>query len=93
MMTQSSMLHVRVDEETKEKAAEALNAMGMSVSEAVRLFLRRVVADQAIPFEIKVPNDETRKAMAEADDLIRNHRDRFRTAEAMFDDLEKSTGR
>ena len=93
MMTQSSMLHVRVDEETKEKAAEALNAMGMSVSDAVRLFLRRVVADQAIPFEIKVPNAETRRAMAEADDMITNHRDRFRTAKAMFDDLEKSTGR
>jgi DNA-damage-inducible protein J len=92
-MTQSSMLHVRLDDETKEKATEALNAMGISVSDAVRLFLRRVVADQAIPFEIKVPNAETRSAMAEADDLIRNHRDRFKTAKALFEDLEKNADR
>ncbi|MDB5551750.1 MAG: addiction module antitoxin, RelB/DinJ family [Rhizobium sp.] len=90
-MTQSSMLHVRLDDETKEKATEALNAMGISVSDAVRLFLRRVVADQAIPFEIKVPNAETRAAMAEADDLIRNHQNRFKTAEVLFDDLEKNS--
>lgn len=92
-MTQSSMLHVRLDEETKEKATEALNAMGISVSDAVRLFLRRVVADQAIPFEIKVPNAETRSAMAEADDLIHNHRDRFKTAKALFEELEENASR
>ena len=90
-MSQTSMLHVRVDDETKEKATEALNAMGLSVSDAVRLFLRRVVADQAIPFEIRVPNAETRAAMAEADDLIRNHRARFKTADALFGDLEKDS--
>ena len=69
MAMRSSMLHVRIDDDTKEQATSALKAMGLSVSDAVRIFLRRVVADQAFPLELKVPNAETRLAMAEADEL------------------------
>lgn len=90
MTTQTSMLHIRVDEDTKDKATLALSAMGLSMSEAVRLFLRRVVADQAIPFELKVPNAETRAAMAEADAIAQSRRPRFGTADALFADLEKA---
>jgi DNA-damage-inducible protein J len=54
------MVHIRVVDEIKAQATETLAAMGLSVSEAVRLFLLRVVADQALPFEIKVPNARTR---------------------------------
>jgi DNA-damage-inducible protein J len=93
MAARTSMLHVRVDDETKEKATAALGAMGLSVSDAVRLFLRRVVADQAFPLELKVPNVETRSAMAEADEIARTRRARFATAAELFDDLEKARGK
>lgn len=93
MAAHSSMLHVRVDDETKEKATEALNAMGMSVSDAVRLFLRRVVVDQAFPLELKVPNAETRAAMAEADEIARARKARFVNADELFADLEKNSGK
>lgn len=53
------MLHVRIDADTKTLATEALAAMGLSVSEAVRLFLRRVVIDQGLPLEMKVLNLST----------------------------------
>jgi DNA-damage-inducible protein J len=76
MVARSSMLHVRVDDDVKEKATATLSAMGLSVSDAVRLFLRRVVADQAFPLELKVPNAETRAAMAEADEIVRTRRAR-----------------
>ena len=56
MTTQTTMLHIRVDDDTKEQATAALSAMGLTVSDAVRLFLRRVVIDQAFPLELKVPN-------------------------------------
>lgn len=49
MTAQTSMLHVRVDNETKAQATATLKAMGLSVSEAVRLLLHRVVNDQALP--------------------------------------------
>lgn len=73
----TSMLHVRVNQETKARASEALEAMGLSVSDAVRILLHRVVADQAFPLELKVPNAQTREAMAEADRMVAEHRARF----------------
>ncbi len=91
MTAHTSMLHVRVDEETKMRATETLSALGLSVSDAVRLFLRRVVADQAFPLELKVPNAETRAAMEESRAVMASRRARFATAAALFDDLEKTS--
>ena len=48
-MTSSSMLHIRVDDTLKTDASETLGRMGLSVSDAVRMLLRRVVEDQALP--------------------------------------------
>ena len=59
------MVHVRVEEHLKTQA-ETLAAMGLSVSEAVRVFLTRVVAEQQLPFALKAPNADTRAAMEEA---------------------------
>jgi DNA-damage-inducible protein J len=84
------MVHVRVDEQIKAQATETLAAMGLSVSDAVRVFLMRVVADKQMPFALKVPNVETRAAMAEADEIARTRRARFGTATELFDDIEKN---
>ena len=89
MSAQTSMIHVRVDDEMKERATEALDAMGLSVSDAVRLFLRRVVIDQAFPLELKVPNYDSRVAIAEADAMAKDRLARFATADKLFEDLEK----
>lgn len=83
MAEHSSMLHVRIDTDTKTLATEALAAMGLSVSEAVRLFLRRVVIDQGLPLEMKVPNAETRAAMVESRALLATRRARLAAAEAL----------
>ena len=63
-MATTTMVHVRVDEQVKAQATETLAAMGLSVSDAVRVFLMRVVAEQQMPFPLKAPNAETRTAMA-----------------------------
>ena len=88
-MATTTMVHVRVDEHIKAQATETLAAMGLSVSDAVRVFLMRVVAEQQLPFALKVPNTETRAAMAEANTIARARRARFGTATELFDDLEK----
>ena len=49
------MVHIRVDEKVKARAAKALSTMGLSVSDAVRILLVRVAAEKALPFEVKVP--------------------------------------
>lgn len=93
MATHTSMLHVRVDDNTKIQATAALAAMGLSVSDAVRLFLHRVVVDKAFPLELKVPNAETLAAMAEAEEITRTRHARFATADELFTDLEKNSGK
>jgi DNA-damage-inducible protein J len=83
-MATTSMVHVRVDERVKEKAAATLAKMGISVSDAVRMMLVRVAEEKALPFAVRVPNATTVKAMRSAD---RKQGKRFRSTEALFKDL------
>ena len=57
------MVHIRVEEKVKAKAAKALAKMGLTVSDAVRLLLTRVAAENAMPFDVRVPNRQTRAAI------------------------------
>lgn len=91
MTTQSSMLHVRMDSGLKREATQALAAMGLTASEAVRLLFHRIAVDQAFPLELKVPNAETRRAMAEVDEMVKNREARFANADEMFAELEKAS--
>ncbi|WP_339057926.1 type II toxin-antitoxin system RelB/DinJ family antitoxin [Candidatus Regiella endosymbiont of Tuberolachnus salignus] len=93
MTTHTSMMHVRIDNEIKAKATVTLNAMGLSVSEAVRLFLCRIIADETFPFDLKVPNKKTRAAMAEAENIAHNHNARFATSDELFTNLEKNNSK
>lgn len=88
MTVHSSMLHVRMDDDVKARATEALAAMGLTASDAVRLLFHRIAADQAFPLELKVPNAETRAAIAESREMMAERRARFADAEAMIADLD-----
>ena len=90
MTTRSSMLHVRMDAEMKRKATAALAAMGLTASEAVRLLFHRIAVDQAFPLELKVPNVQTRRAMAEVDEMVKTRTARFASADEMFAELEEA---
>ena len=90
MTTRSSMLHVRMDAEMKRKATVALAAMGLTASEAVRLLFHRIAVDQAFPLELKVPNAQTRRAMAEVDEMVKTRTARFASANEMFAELEEA---
>jgi DNA-damage-inducible protein J len=65
MSTADTYVRARIDSATKERATEALEAMGLSVSDAIRLLLLRVADEHRLPFEVKVPNAATRRARAE----------------------------
>ncbi len=92
-MSSSSMLHVRLDDATKAEGAAVLAAIGLSASDAVRLLYRRLITDQAFPLELKVPNAETRAAMAEADEIIGSRSARFTDADALLVDLETTSSK
>ena len=63
----NSYVRARIDTDTKQRATEALDAMGISVSDAIRLLMIRVADERRLPFEIKAPNKDTQKAMNEFD--------------------------
>ena len=86
-MPVTSMVHVRGDEHLKAQATETLAAMGLSLSDAVRVFLTRVVAEQQLPFALTAPNAETRAAMAAARTISKA---RFASAKSLMVDLEDS---
>jgi DNA-damage-inducible protein J len=65
-MAATEMVHVRIEKRIKIKAAKTLAAMGLSVSDAVRVLLTRVAKEKSLPFEVRVPNGETTAAMREA---------------------------
>jgi DNA-damage-inducible protein J len=83
-MATSSYVRARIDSETKERATHALEAMGLSVSDAIRLLMLRVADERRLPFEVRVPNATTRKAIAE---LEAGKGKRFRSVKALMDDL------
>jgi DNA-damage-inducible protein J len=86
------MVHVRVDETLKAQATETLALMGLTVSDAIRVFLIRVLAERELPFAIKVPNATSQAAMAEANEIIEGRRARFTSADALMDAIEKDSG-
>lgn len=65
MSTADTYVRARIDTNTKKRAADALEAMGLSISDAIRLLMLRVADERRLPFEVKVPNATTRKAIAE----------------------------
>ncbi|MEI6225774.1 MAG: type II toxin-antitoxin system RelB/DinJ family antitoxin [Deltaproteobacteria bacterium] len=83
-MRSTAMVHVRLNERVKARAEKALDAMGLSVSDAVRMLLTRVAAEKALPFEVKVPNARTRAAIEE---IKRGKAKRHATVDALLADL------
>ena len=65
-MAANSLVQTRIDGAVKDEAAAVLAAMGLTVSDAVRLMLTRVAHEKALPFEPLTPNATTIAAMREA---------------------------
>jgi DNA-damage-inducible protein J len=66
VMPANALVQTRINGDVKDQAAVVLAAMGLTVSDAVRLMLTRVAHDKALPFELLIPNAETIAAMQEA---------------------------
>lgn len=62
-LTADAVVRARIDGHIKEEAAAIYQAMGLTVSDAVRMMLIRTVADRALPFDPLVPNETTIEAM------------------------------
>lgn len=83
-MSSDTVVRARIDRETKERATAALEAMGLSVSDAIRLLMLRIADEKRLPFAVQVPNTTTAAAM---DELESGKGRRFDSANSLFEDL------
>jgi DNA-damage-inducible protein J len=79
---------LRVDKELKEEADALFEDMGLSLNTACRMFLKRAVQEQRIPFEVRRPDRKTLRAISDAErekDLSAS----FDSVDELMEDLEK----
>ena len=67
-MTKSEMIRARVEPELKREAETVFSQLGLSTTQAIRLFYKQVTLQQGLPFAVKIPNAETREALQQAYD-------------------------
>lgn len=66
-MHKVAMVNARIEPKLKLQAEIILHKVGLTSAEAVRLFYMQVCLHNGLPFEVKIPNKETLKAMHDAD--------------------------
>jgi DNA-damage-inducible protein J len=84
IMAADTIVRARIDQATKDRAAAALEAMGLSISDAIRLLMLRIADEKRLPFDVRVPNAESARAMQELED---GKGKRVADAEALFKEL------
>ena len=85
-MAKTAYLNARIDPELKAQAEDVFSKIGLSSSQAITLFYKQVEMQQGLPFEIKIPNKATLKAIEDA--KTRRNLKSFNDVESLFDDLE-----
>ena len=84
MTIADTYVRARIDMATKNRASDALEAMGLSISDAIRMLMLRIADEKQLPFTVKVPNATTKKAMAE---LEAGKGKRFKNSKELMKDL------
>ena len=82
MKTQTT---IRVDESSYNKAKEILNDLGLNYSQAISVFNKMIVVNNGLPFEVKIQNKKTKKALKE---LENKDGKTFKNIDELFDDLD-----
>ncbi|OHB58401.1 MAG: hypothetical protein A2173_08800 [Planctomycetes bacterium RBG_13_44_8b] len=67
MAGSTTTIQVRIDPDTKQKATKILNALHIDMSEAIKMYLKQIILNRAIPFELRIPNELTAKTIAETE--------------------------
>ena len=86
-MPKTAVIQARIDPEVKEKAQKVFDALHISMSEAISVYLTQVALHRAIPFQIRIPNEITLAALAEAED--KRDLDSAQSVDSLFEELTK----
>jgi DNA-damage-inducible protein J len=84
-MAKSEVARARIDAELKHNVEALLGKLGLSVSEAIRIYFRMIELNRGLPFEIEIPNEETAAVFRDTD--RGNNLKRFDDAKDLFEDL------
>ena len=86
-MSKTATIQTRVEPGIKNEVEKVLRTLGLTTSEAIGIFLRRIIMEQGLPFPVKITNPETIKAIEEAI-AGKNLSKVYNTPEEMFEDLD-----
>ena len=84
-MAKTAMTHARLTPKLKKEAEAILGELGISISAAYELFYRQIIAHRGLPFEVRIPNEATRRAM---EDARRGKEKKYATVNELFADLK-----
>ena len=87
-MAKTDTLHIRIEPSVKQKAEKTLNDLGLSITDAINVFLNQVILNDGIPFEIRKPkfNKETIQAIEDTKNG-KNLSRTFDSVDEMFEEL------
>lgn len=88
-MPKTDTLHIRVEPSVKKQAEETLNALGLSITEAVNIFLNQVIINEGIPFEIKISKNKTTLKAIEDVKNNKNLSKPYNSVDEAFKELDK----
>ena len=91
-MARTANINVRTEPDTKADAEAIYSSFGLSLSDAINVFLNMSIMEGGFPFSVKQPryNKETRAAIAEAREILSGRLDarRYSSAKELFDELD-----
>lgn len=91
-MAKTANINVRVDPETKLNAEKLFSSFGITLTDAINIFLHKSIMEGGLPFEVKQPryNEKTEEAMKEARSIMEGKipAKRYSSAHALFEELD-----
>lgn len=85
-MAKTDMISARIDPVLKQEAEQVLKKLGLTATQAITVFYKQVKLQHGLPFDLKIPNEVTQKALEDA--RAQRGLEDFETAEALYKDLE-----
>jgi len=86
MSSKTTTVRARLEPDLKEETELIFEQLGLSTTEAIRIFFKQVQLQQGLPFDLKIPNESTKKAIAEAQ--MRKQVKSVGSAQELFEDLD-----
>ena len=84
-----AVINIRVNDEVKKEAETIFKSLGLNMSVAMNLFLKKCISENGIPFDLKLSNNETMEALEETNKILNGDIERksYKNADELFEDL------